>query len=267
MAGRLAILAGQGDLPQILARSVPGAVFVTFAGIDVDVPAGLDHLEAGFERIGTLFAALHERAVDQVVFAGSMARPALDPARFDETMMALAPRLMAAMGQGDDGLLREVASVFEEQGFCVRGAQAVTPDLTLLAGARIGPEPGKGDLADAARAGDILQALAPLDMAQCAVVAGGQVLGVETLQGTDAMLRFVAETPAYLRRTPGVMVKQPKVGQDLRFDMPAIGPQTLRAAAAAGLAGIVIAAEGVLVFDQPAMRQIVRDSGLFVLSR
>ncbi|MDO6646773.1 LpxI family protein, partial [Acinetobacter guillouiae] len=83
---------------------------------------------------------------------------------------------------------------------------------------------------------DILLALSPLDVGQGAVVAGGLVLGIETLQGTDALLRFVGDTPAPLRRCQGgVLVKAPKRGQDLRVDMPAIGPDTVRNAAAAGL--------------------------------
>ncbi|HHI71658.1 MAG TPA: DUF1009 domain-containing protein, partial [Rhodobacteraceae bacterium] len=131
MEPRLAILAGTGALPQILAEADPKAVFVSFAGVDVDVPDGLIHLPAAFDRLGTLFDGLHESGITEVVFAGAMSRPALNPANFDARMMALAPRLMAAMGQGDDALLREVAAVFTEEGFVVKAAHEVAPDLML----------------------------------------------------------------------------------------------------------------------------------------
>ncbi len=267
MTGRLAILAGEGELPRLLQAAVPDAVFVTFAGIDAMPPPGARHLTAGFERLGELFAALHREGVSELVFAGAMRRPVLDPARFDATMHALAPRLMQAMGQGDDALLRTVAGVFEEQSFAVRGAHEVLPELVLKEGTLFGSPPGTGDLRDAERAGAVLRALSPLDVGQAAVVAGGQVMGIETVQGTDAMLRFVGQTPAALWHKRGVMVKQPKQGQDLRFDMPVIGPATLRHAGAAGLAGVVVAAGQVLALDQPALRRICKECGLFLLAR
>ena len=267
MTRRLAILAGEGELPRLLQEAREDAVYVTFAGVDARPPEDARHLAASFERLGALFADLHREGVGEVVFAGAMRRPALDPARFDATMHALAPRLMQAMGRGDDTLLRLVASVFEEQGFRVVGAHEIRPELVLGAGTLIGPAPGAGDLEDADHAEKVIAALSPLDVGQGAVVAGGQVMGIETLQGTDAMLRFVAETPASLWRKRGVLVKRPKAGQDLRFDMPAIGPATLRAAAAANLAGVVVAAGEVLVLDQPKLAVICRECDLFLLAR
>ena len=72
------------------------------------------------------------------------------------------------------------------------------------------------------------------------------MLGIETLQGTDAMLRFVAETAP---GSGGVLVKRAKPGQDLRVDMPAIGPDTVALAADAGLSGIEVQAGHVLLLD------------------
>jgi len=267
METRLAILAGTGDLPQILAKGDPQAVFATFAGVDVVVPSGLIHLPAAFDRLGTLFEALHNHGVTEVVFAGAMSRPALNPANFDPRMIELAPRLMAAMGRGDDALLREVAAVFTEEGFTVKAAQDIAPDLVLPANTRFGPVPGKQDLADAQKGQDILAALAAMDVSQAVVVAGGQVLGIETIQGTDAMLGFASRTPPRLRRAKGVLVKAPKPGQDMRFDVPTIGPETISAAAAAGLAGIFIQAGGVNVLHRDAVERALEETGLFLLAR
>ena len=240
---RLAILAGQGALPQMIALSHPQAIFVHFAGVAYgDLPEA-QRLEASFEKFGQMFGDLQAAGVTEVVFAGGLARPALNPARFDAKSTELAPRFMAAMAGGDDGLLRAVIAAFEEAGFRVRGAHELVPGLTAEAGHLAGPAPSDRDLSDATRARAILTALGPLDVGQGAVVADGQVLGVETAQGTDAMLGFVAQTPDALRHSAkGVLVKLPKPGQDLRVDMPAIGPATVQRAAEAGLAGIIIAA-------------------------
>ncbi len=263
----LAILAGQGALPRMIAAQHPGALFVTFAGVPVAAPAN-PTLQASFERFGQLFADLKSRGIARVVFAGGLSRPALDPARFDAKMQALFPGFMTAMAGGDDGLLRAVIAAFEAEGFAVAGAHDLVPGLIAPPGLLAGPAPGAQDLADAARARAILTALGPHDVGQGAVVAGGQCLGIETAQGTDAMLAFVAQHPDTQRHgARGVLLKAPKPGQDLRIDMPAIGPDTVTGARAAGLAGIAIEAGHVLLLDRPSLLDTAEEAGLFVLAQ
>jgi len=264
--GRLAILSGGGGLPVMIAAAHPQAIRVVFQGVDHAMQPPL--AEHRFEKMGALFDDLRAQGVTEVVLAGAMARPPLDPSQFDQTMMQLAPRLMAALQGGDDAILRLIIAIFEEQGVKVLGAHEVLPGLTVEEGLFAGPEPSQAQLEDAARAMDILLALSPLDVGQGAVVAGGLCLGIETLQGTDALLRFVGETPDHLRRGKGgVLVKAPKRGQDLRVDMPAVGPDTVRNAAKAGLDGIVVSAGKVVLIDRDATRTALEETGLFLFAR
>jgi len=266
VAGRLAILACGGALPVELARAQPEAMVITLDGI----PSALDarsHRHR-LERIGALFSSMHEAGIDRVVFAGALVRPALDPANFDAEMAVLAPRLMAAMAKGDDGLLRTVIEVFEEKGFSVVGPADVLPALVAGDDLHLGPVPGPTEEADIARATEILRGMAALDIGQGCVVAGGQCLGLETVQGTDALLGFVAASdPKYRRGFRGVCVKAAKQGQDLRIDMPVIGPRTVAAVAGAGLAGLIIEAGKVLILDRAATFDAVLESGIFLVAR
>jgi hypothetical protein len=247
-----AILAGTGALPGLLLEAGAAEV-VRFKGVSVAVAPTI---EARFEQLGLLFEELHERGVTEVCLAGAMARPPLDPVAFDPLTASKMPLLMQAMGQGDDALLRAVIGVIEGAGFRVVAAHELRPDLVAPAGQIAGqPLPEK----DTARARAVLDALGPLDVGQGAVAAKGQVIGIETLQGTDAMLAFVGQT---LPGSGGVLVKRPKAGQDLRVDMPAIGPETIRAAAAAGLSGIEIAAGSVLLLDRDAILAACAETGL-----
>jgi len=265
MSNRLAILAGQGALPQTLSAANVGALFVSFEGVDVEIPTP-HHLAASFNSFGALFDGLKAAGITTLTFAGAMSRPALDPSRFDAKTIALAPRLMAAMAGGDDGLLREIIAVFEEEGFKVLGAHQVLPDLLPDAGLLAGAAPSATDQADAKRGLEILHALSPVDVGQGVVVASGSCLGVETLQGTDAMLGFVTATPKHLRGTGGVFVKAAKTAQDLRVDMPVIGPDTVAAVSAAGLGGIVIAAGSVMILERAKTLKAVEEAGLFLLA-
>lgn len=266
MAGRLAILACGGGLPVRIAAAQPDAVRIGFQGVPNELQGDV-HLHR-FEKMGAVFDALKAQGVDRVVFAGSLSRPPLDPAEFDPVMLSLAPRLMVAMQGGDDALLSDVIAIFEEQGFAVMGAHELVPGLTAEEGLSAGAEMSETDLQDAGRAWDILMALSPLDVGQGCVVAGGQCLGIETVQGTDALLRFVAATPEALRRgVRGVYVKAAKRGQDLRIDMPVIGPKTIEAVAGAGLAGLVVEAGKVMILEREKTLQAVENAGLFLASR
>lgn len=266
MTGRLAILACTGGLPVALAAAHPDALIYRLKG----VPSGLDDRGQEFpiEKIGALFAAMKDAGVTRMVFAGALTRPALNPADLDAEMMRLAPRVMAALPQGDDALLRVVIGIFEEQGFTVLGAHELLPDLVAEAGLAIGPVPSKAQLGDIARGFDILRVTAPLDIGQGCAVAGGLCLGIETIQGTDALLDYIAATPEGLRRGhKGVYVKAAKQGQDLRIDMPAIGPDTIQGLTRADLAGIAVQAGGVAILQRETTLRAAQEAGIFLISQ
>ncbi|GAA3876026.1 LpxI family protein [Celeribacter arenosi] len=256
--GRTAIIAGTGALPRVLAASLVDPVYVTLT--DVEVPDHVQALPGRIEKLGKLFKDLKSLDVDAVTFAGAMARPKINPVLLDRHALKLA----MSLGKGDDALLREVIALFEAQGFTVRGARDICPQLCLEQGTVWGRKPTAEDEKDAERARGVLAALSPLDVGQGAVCAGGQVLGIETLQGTNAMLGFVGQTPQSLRRAPGVFVKAPKTGQDLRIDMPTIGLETIDAAQRAGVGGIEIPAGQVIVLDRDAVKTRIEGAGMFL---
>ena len=266
--GKTALIAGQGRLPAALARDMAEPPLV--AALDGFAPDGLT-VDMAFrvERLVPFLRALERDGIAEVIFAGAVTRPHLDPALLDEATAALLPRLMGAMAQGDDATLRVVIALFEEFGFRVVGVDTLAPALLpgpgLLAGT-VGPR----DEADAARADEIVQALGAVDVGQGAVVVQGLCLGVEALPGTDVLLAQVAGIGA-LRPDPargrGVFYKAAKPGQDRRIDLPTLGPDTLRGAAAAGLGGIAFKAGSVICLDLAEMQRLARELGLFLWAR
>lgn len=261
--GRLAILGGAGRLPVLVQSHHPDALAIGFEGTTTELS---DAQIVAFEEMGGLFDFLSSSGVDRVCMVGGLSRPALDPARFDDGMTKIAPRLMQAMAGGDDGLLREIIKIFSERGFETIGAHALVPEITAEAGVLSKAQPSDTDLSDIRRADAILSALSPVDVGQAVVLAGGLCLGIETIQGTDALLAQVAETPDQLRRAKGVLLKRPKDGQDLRVDMPTIGPATVQSAATAGLAGIAITPGAVLLVDRENIIAEANRLGLFIIA-
>ena len=243
---RLAILAFAGGLPLALRAARRDAHVVAFAGAD----PSLDPRHR-IERLDPVFDELRGANVTEVVLAGSIPRIAPDPALLDRTGQVLAQALDPASG-GDTTASAAVVRMLESRGFILRGPHDIAPDLTAAAGRIAGPAADSETLGDAAIGRRLLSALSPFDIGQAVVVAQGRVLGVEGIDGTDALLRMVAALDPALRPRGGVLVKRPKRGQDLRIDMPTIGPRTLALAETARLTGIAIAAGKVLILDRAA---------------
>ncbi|PCD75795.1 LpxI family protein [Pseudothioclava arenosa] len=263
-----ALIAGMGALPALLAAARPNMLICEMEGFPASVP-GAETLKFRVERLVPFLDHLVDGGVKQVVFAGAMRRPRLEPELFDPRTASLVPRLLGAMQAGDDETLRAVIELFEEWGLEVVGADQIAPDLVPGAGILTGA-PSEADRHDAARAASIVAALGAVDVGQGAVVAQGLCIATESLPGTDEMLRFAAQHKS-LRPDPegarGVFYKAPKPGQDRRIDLPAIGPQTVENAAAAGLAGIVWEADGVLLLDRAATVSAAEHHGLFLWAR
>ena len=253
--GQRAIIAGLGRLPHLVLEA-GAALIVRLQGPEIENTGHMPVINARAERLGDMFNALRAANVTEVCFAGAMTRVHFDPTHLDDITKGLLPQIIAAQAQGDDALLREIVTIFTDQGFIIRGAAELRPDLVVQEGVLVGSPTHE---TDAARARGVLAALGPLDVGQAAVAAKGQMLGIETLQGTDAMLRFVANTAP---GSGGVLVKRAKTGQDLRVDMPAIGPETIRYAANAGLSGVELQAGAVLLLDRQATLTACAEVGL-----
>ncbi len=264
-----AIIAGRGGLPSALVAALSERPFI--AALEGFPPAGLSpDLTFRIERLVPFLDAMEDRGITRVIFAGAVARPRLDPALLDPGTAALLPRLMGAMAQGDDATLRVVLDLFTESGFAIAGVADVAPGLLPVAGVLAGTVSAV-DEADAARAAGIVAALGSVDVGQGAVVQQGLCLAVEALPGTDAMLGAVAGLPPGLRPDPaqgkGLYYKAPKPGQDRRIDLPALGVETVRLVAAAGLGGLVWEAGGVICLDPAAMTEEAHRRGVFLWSR
>jgi hypothetical protein len=219
-----------------------------------------------YGRAISLFRAENCR---DLLFIGTLVRPALSEIRLDWGTLRIIPRVLAAFRGGDDHLLSGIGGILERDGFRMVGIKDVVPDLLMPEGCltRVAPSDGVG--ADIACGREVLTALSPYDVGQAVVVIDGHVVGVEGIEGTDGLLSRVAqlrkEGRIRAKLGGGVLVKAPKRGQDLRFDLPTVGPQTVEGAAAAGLAGIAIAAGNTIIAEPQAVIEAANASGIFVI--
>jgi DUF1009 family protein len=212
---------------------------------------------------GRILGLLREHGCRDLVLVGPVKRPSIMDLRPDGEGAKMLARIGRAAFSGDDGLLAAVVRVLAEEGFSVIGAHDILTEAVGPAGLLTTAGPDAQALADIDRAVTVTRALGAVDVGQGCVVQQGIVLCVEAIEGTDAMLSRAAG----LRRPGpgGVLVKLVKPGQDRRADLPTIGPDTMRAAAAAGLRGVAFEAGGTLMTDRPALVAAADAAGLFVL--
>jgi len=267
---RTVLIAGRGNLPERVAArlGLDGAppVLAELEGFE-SLSLARDSVERfRLERLVPFLDRLVDLGVNRAVFAGAVHRPRLDPALLDPATMQLLPRIMAAMGQGDDGTLREVIALMGEWGIEVVGVQDICPELLPDPGQLGAHAPTAQDISDIARGFAIVQAMGAADVGQGCVVARGQCLAMEALPGTDAMLAHLASLRPGALPEGGVFCKAPKPRQDRRIDLPALGVATVDAAHKAGLHGIAVAAGGVLMIDRAAMVARADELGLFLLA-
>lgn len=266
---KLGIVAGRGQFPALLmaacrSQGRPFHVLALKGHAEPDVigdgPA--DWVTLG--QAGRGFELLRQQGVGEVVFIGGVTRPSLRDLTPDwQTTKFLTKIGIKALG--DDGLLRAIADLCESEGFTVVGIDSVLEECLSTVGLYGTIEPDAQAMVDADRGWTVAKALGALDVGQAAVVQQGLVLGVEGIEGTDAL---IDRCGALARPGPGgVLVKVKKPQQDRRLDLPTIGVETIRRLAAAGLRGLVIEAGGTLVLDRAALTAEADRLGVFVLGR
>jgi len=270
--GALAIICGGGTLPFAVADAVTkhGRRVVLFAlrgWADATRVAAYPHYWAAVGQFGTFCRLAHREGCRDVVFIGSMVRPAIWQIRPDFKTLRLLPRIFGMFRGGDDHLLKGVAAVFEEHGFRLVGAHAVAPEILMPEGALGHERPNDRDRADIVKGLALLNAASPFDVGQAVVVADARVLAIEAAEGTDRMLARIAELrqSGRIASGRGVLVKAAKRNQDRRLDLPSIGPQTVEGAAQAGLAGIAVVAGSTIVAEPAQIGATADRAGLFVL--
>ena len=265
-APRLGIVAGAGALPARLLDACRATGRETFVlaierHADAALVADVPHAWVRLGALGSAIKILRDNRVDEIVLAGSVGRPTMSDLMPDGRALRLLAK--GVLSGGDDALLKSVIKTLEtEEGFKVIGAQ------DLLAGdlapeGRIGAHaPDAVAEADIARGIAILRAMGAADLGQAVVVQQGVALGVEAVEGTDALLERVG--PLKRSGPGGVLVKLPKPGQELRADIPVIGARTAERAATAGLRGIAVQAGGALLLDRARLVDTADRAGLFL---
>ena len=265
----LGVIAGGGSLPLRVVQAAsaigrPVHVVVLEGHGDPAAYVGRSHVTLRWGLAAQMLSWLKQQGVREVVLAGNVARPSLLSLRPDAASMKLLGRIGRAAFNGDDSILRAVMKVLAEEGFEVVGAQALLAGLLPQAALLAGPMPDDIARADLARGLAVCHAIGAVDVGQSVVVQQGLVLGVEAIEGTDAL---ILRAGALKREGPApILVKALKPTQSTLADLPTIGPKTVESARLAGLRGLAFQADGTILLDRDATIAAAEAAGIFLLA-
>jgi DUF1009 family protein len=264
---RIGLIAGSGSFPLIFAAKAAQKGFAVFAvgyhhETDPDLAGHVAALEIIYiGQIKRLIRFFRKHRITEAVMVGAIQKPG---AILDIRPDLKAISLIANMRDNthDDRILRAFANVLEDEGIRIRTSTFLLPELLAEPGCWTRRKPTKPEQADMDLGWRMAKAIGSLDIGQCVVVSNGTVVAVEAIDGTDSTIR----RGGALSRGHAVVVKVCKPIQDFRFDVPAVGAQTIRSMHAAGATVLVIEAGRSLVFDREEMIRLADQWGITIMA-
>jgi UDP-2,3-diacylglucosamine hydrolase len=261
----IGLIAGGGQFPFLFARKAAqkGIKVVAAGFVSETDPALADSVDA-FQwlylgQVSRLVKFFKRHDIHEAVMLGTIQKTRIfKDIRPDFKALAF---ILKTGHSHDDSILTRFADLMQAQGIQIRPSTCLLPELLSPAGCWTRRSMDKAEQQDAFLGWKLARAVGELDIGQCIVISNGTVLAVEAIDGTDATIR----RGAGLAKGNGcVVVKRSKPRQDLRFDLPASGCDTIRTMAASGATVLVLEAGKSLAFDREQMIALADEHGITI---
>lgn len=262
------LILGTGGLPQQLVESLKNESFVCVHFLGNENPY-VDSLSVAklcvpLGYIGAILDFFKHHDVDKIVIVGGLKRPHFSSLKTDAIGREWIKKLSLSFLKGDDGLLKGVIKLLEQEGFSVVSAKDLIPNLTLSSGVQTRVQPSAQDMLDIQKGQQILNHIAELDIGQAVVIEDQLVLGVEAVEGTQNLIQRVH--PLKRLQKGGVLVKLAKLNQTDKADLPTIGVDTIIDCAKIGLNGIAIDSNQTQIIQKDRVLEKANELGIFIFA-
>ncbi len=264
---RIGLIAGDGRFPIIFADNVRRLGFTVSAIAHVGTT--LPELESYVEHIhwlkigqfGKALAALKQDGVGQAVMLGGIKKTnVFTTLRPDLRALAIFSRLKHWK---DDAILRAVAGELEREGIEILDSTFGLQDILAEEGFLTSKKPSKKEVEDIQFGWETLETLGMLDIGQCVVVKNRVIVSVEAVEGTDEAI----SRGGMLGGKGAVVIKRTKPHQDLRFDLPAIGPQTIQTMVSVQASVLAIEAGRTVIIDREDVLSQANEAGISIVGK
>ncbi len=263
----LGLIAGGGNFPILIARAAQkeGKKVVVVAHQGETLPELASVVEdinwIRLGEFGKLVRFFKQHGVKEVLMAGGVDKKKMfSKVRLDTEGLSLLDKMA---NKKDDFILRMVADELEKEGFQVNHSTTLLPSLLAPPGVLTQRQPTAEEERDIEFGWPLAKELGKLDIGQCLVVRNGAVVAVEAIEGTDETIRRGGK----LARRKAVVIKVSKPFQDLRFDLPAVGEQTIRTMHEVKAGVLAIEAHKTIIFNREATVRLANKYRMVIVSR
>ncbi len=263
---RIGLIAGSGQFPIIFSRAAKSKGFAVYAAayLNETDPVLKEHVEAiewmHIGQIKRLIMFFKKNNISKAVMMGAIKKTKMfSDVRPDMKAIALIAKMRHTH---DNRILSGFAEILEKEGIKIQASTFLLPDLLAQKGCWTKRKPTRSEKADIRLGWNLAKEIGRLDIGQCVVVGGGSVLAVEAIDGTDATIKRGGK----LARGIAVVVKVCKPNQDIRFDVPAVGVQTIKTMHEAGAGTLTIEAGKAIVFDRQEMIDLANKHGISIVA-
>lgn len=263
---RIGLIAGSGQFPIIFSKAAKSKGFAVYAvaylkEADDRLKNYVDDIEwMHLGQIKRLIKFFKKNNISEAVMMGAIKKTRMfSDLKPDTKAISI---LTGMKHTHDDGLLRAFAGVLEKEGIRIQESTFLLPDLLAKEGCWTKRKPNRNEKSDVDLGWSLAKEIGRLDIGQCLVIECGSVLAVEAIDGTDATIKRGGK----LGKGESVVIKVCKPNQDKRFDIPAVGAQTVKTMYEAGVKVLAIEAEKAVVFDKEEMVTLANKYGITIIA-
>lgn len=265
----LAIFAGNGNLPKILIDECEkiGRKFFVFQlkgqKYDIDY-SKYNPLILAYGEVEKFLENLRQNNVSDMVFIGSVVKPNFSNLKVDKKGTILLAKILANKILGDDAVLRSVLNFFKKEGFKIWAIDELIDCVFIKKETLTKVQPNKDDIFDINLGRKAILIFSKFDVGQSIIVAQKQIIAIEAVEGTDAMIGRCKNLNIEYKNN-AILVKAKKSNQTRNADLPTIGVKTIENCKDAGIKGIAIESKSTLVLEKNLVIQKADELGLFII--
>jgi DUF1009 family protein len=216
-------------------------------------------------QLGKAISILKENNCKKIILIGKVMRPRISSLKFDTRALFYLPRLFNAFKKGDGSIIKEVIKIFKENKISVINSMSFTPELIFkdknINNVKVSNEDKKSIL----KGVNIIKSLSQFDIGQSVILNNGYVLAIEGPEGTnEAIKRSLLLTKKYNLKNKSILVKFPKINQDLRVDLPTLGFETIKNCIKANIKGIAIKRSQNIIMNKNQVIDLTKKNNFFI---
>ncbi|MBQ27477.1 MAG: hypothetical protein CMH81_04970 [Nitrospiraceae bacterium] len=262
---KIGLIAGNGQFPRLFAKNARRLGYSVSAvahteETDPNLEEVVDHIHwVKLGQLGRLIKALKDDGITKAVMIGGVKKTHFfSKIRPDMRGLALLRRVG---GREDDLLLRAIAEELATEGIEIIEQTFGLTEVLADEGVLTARKPKAAEKADIDYGWDIVKEIGRMDIGQCVVVKDNVIVAVETVEGTDITI----ERGGRFAKAGASVIKRSKLQQDLRFDLPTVGPQTVKVMKEVGATALALEAGKCVMLEKSVMLSVANKAGITVV--